>query len=166
MTKRSFLAAMGGLCFWRPKLEAKEKVIKGDVDRDVVMVAVGEASMCWEHPERAGVFDTAKAIEVGNGLYQALADGVADFATARMRMKDDLSKDVGLFLGYRANIACILHDRDGLSWTHANQTADAIMNLVFDMHLPIVSRTLGEQLDKFADEATDSASSLDVVMRG
>lgn len=32
--------------------------------RDVIGEAVGAASMCWEHPEKAGEFDSVKATEI------------------------------------------------------------------------------------------------------
>lgn len=35
--------------------------------------AVGAASMCWENPRGAGVFDSTRAAEVVNGLYEELA---------------------------------------------------------------------------------------------
>jgi hypothetical protein len=65
---------------------------------------------------------------------------LSDFATARRRVCDELGSDEGLLIGYRANIACMIHDRDGIAWEHANQTADAICNLLFETNLPIVRR--------------------------
>ena len=31
---------------------------------------IGQASMCWENPEKAGVFDDQQAAEIGLGLCQ------------------------------------------------------------------------------------------------
>jgi hypothetical protein len=36
--------------------------------RDLIVQAMGEASMCWEHPEGAGTFDTEAAIIVADKL--------------------------------------------------------------------------------------------------
>lgn len=107
---------------------------------DVVMQTIGEASMCWEHPFNGGVFDSTKAEELGNRIRQHYADGIGDFATAWRRVCDDLRDDKGLLVGYRANIACLIHDRDGIGWEHAKQTADAICNLLFETNLPLVRR--------------------------
>ena len=38
------------------------------------LVAVGQASMCWEHPERAGAFDTEQAINVAKELYDLVLE--------------------------------------------------------------------------------------------
>jgi hypothetical protein len=35
---------------------------------EAVFLAIGRASMCWEHPEGAGVFDSTAACEVGDAL--------------------------------------------------------------------------------------------------
>jgi hypothetical protein len=32
--------------------------------KDVVAQALGEASVCWEHPERAGVFNEQRCVQV------------------------------------------------------------------------------------------------------
>jgi hypothetical protein len=39
---------------------------------EAVMQALGEASMCWEHPECAGVFDSEHAINIGEDLLTLL----------------------------------------------------------------------------------------------
>jgi len=39
-----------------------------------LLVAVGHASMCWEHPERAGRFDIEQAIEVAKKLYDLILE--------------------------------------------------------------------------------------------
>ena len=38
------------------------------------LVAVGQASTCWEHPERAGAFDTEQAIKVAKELYNSVQE--------------------------------------------------------------------------------------------
>lgn len=38
--------------------------------RSVVMQAIGQASMCWEFPERAGVFQSDAAIKVAEKLIE------------------------------------------------------------------------------------------------
>ena len=38
------------------------------------LAVVGHASMCWEHPERAGRFDTEQAINVANELYNIVLE--------------------------------------------------------------------------------------------
>jgi hypothetical protein len=35
---------------------------------DAIMEAIGAASMCWEHPEQAGVFQNERAAEIGEEL--------------------------------------------------------------------------------------------------
>jgi hypothetical protein len=39
---------------------------------NVVYQALGGASMCWEHVDRAGVFLSERALEVGERLIEAL----------------------------------------------------------------------------------------------
>ncbi len=36
--------------------------------REKVFIALGAASMCWEHPDRAGIFDSDAAVAVGEEL--------------------------------------------------------------------------------------------------
>ena len=43
-----------------------------------IKTALGRASMCWEYPERAGVFDTERAIEIAQELYDLILRGVKD----------------------------------------------------------------------------------------
>jgi hypothetical protein len=38
--------------------------------RERVYSDIGEASMCWENPEKAGVFDSQKAAEISLNLCQ------------------------------------------------------------------------------------------------
>lgn len=38
--------------------------------RKRVFTDIGQASMCWENPEKAGTFDTEKAIEIADALCQ------------------------------------------------------------------------------------------------
>ena len=40
--------------------------------RSVVMQAIGQASMCWEFPERAGVFQSDQAIKVAEKLIEEI----------------------------------------------------------------------------------------------
>ena len=35
---------------------------------------IGQASMCWEHPEKAGVFDSEKAADIALELCHFVAD--------------------------------------------------------------------------------------------
>ena len=37
---------------------------------ELIMTAMGEASMCWSEIDRAGVFDSAKAKQIGEKLLQ------------------------------------------------------------------------------------------------
>lgn len=41
--------------------------------RDEVMAAIGAASMCWEFPERAGVFDYQRAKALAEGLIETIS---------------------------------------------------------------------------------------------
>jgi len=39
---------------------------------------IGQASMCWEHPEKAGVFDAKKAGDVAFELCHFIADAIEE----------------------------------------------------------------------------------------
>jgi hypothetical protein len=45
-------------------------------NRERVYSDIGEASMCWEKPEKAGVFDSQKAAEIGLNLCQFVLDEI------------------------------------------------------------------------------------------
>ncbi len=132
----------------RPKPKPRNKKSRGDGQAcqrgDYVMQAVGEASMCWEHPERAGTFDAEMAEEIGNRIRQHFADGIGDFATARIRVCDQMRDDDGLRIGYRANIACAIFDnlseqlRAGTMYSmeSCNEIADHVMCRIFDLERP------------------------------
>lgn len=47
--------------------------MSNEAEREAIFQALGEASVCWEHPEGAGVFDASRAAEVGERLIEALA---------------------------------------------------------------------------------------------
>lgn len=40
--------------------------------RSAIYEAIGQASMCWESPDRAGSFDSTRAIDVGNELTETI----------------------------------------------------------------------------------------------
>lgn len=40
----------------------------------MVFQALGAASVCWEHPEAAGVFDSTRARQIGDALVDALRE--------------------------------------------------------------------------------------------
>jgi len=40
----------------------------------VILFAVGQASMCWEHPELAGVFDDQEAAKIAHILYEIILE--------------------------------------------------------------------------------------------
>jgi hypothetical protein len=46
----------------------KDTYTKEEVMINKVYEALGEASMCWEYPEKAGIFDSTKAKEIGEKL--------------------------------------------------------------------------------------------------
>lgn len=48
--------------------------------REVIAEAVGAASMCWENPEGAGLFDEKRATEVIDGVMYQLLMRDADIA--------------------------------------------------------------------------------------
>jgi hypothetical protein len=56
---------------------AEEKEISDPI-RDRVLQDIGRASMCWEKTEGAGVFDTTRAIEIGDSLCQFIADQIRE----------------------------------------------------------------------------------------
>jgi hypothetical protein len=44
--------------------------------RKRVLTDIGQASMCWEEPEKAGVFDTEETIKIGDALCQYIVDKI------------------------------------------------------------------------------------------
>lgn len=40
--------------------------------RQVIQEAIGAASMCWEYPEKAGVFNSDKALEISNEVLEMI----------------------------------------------------------------------------------------------
>jgi len=40
--------------------------------RTLIFEALGEASMCWEFPEKAGVFQNDRAEQIGNKLLEEI----------------------------------------------------------------------------------------------
>ena len=128
MFRRTFCAIVGAL----PFTMFKTRTAVTESDHDPVMMAMGEASMCWEHPERAGVFDSDRASEIGNRLRQHFADGIGDFATARRRVCDDMRADEGLRISYQSNIAMAIFDNSALNHESCNRLADEIMCVVFE----------------------------------
>ena len=121
---RSILCAPVMLFFTRKKPARR--------DSDFVMTSVGEASMCWEHPERAGVFDSGRAAEIGDRIRQHYADGIGDFSTARRRVCDEMKSDDGLNLAYRSNISMSIHDNSALSVEACDRLAEKIMQTLFE----------------------------------
>ena len=56
---------------------AEEKEIDDPI-RDRVLQDIGHASMCWETPGGAGVFDTEQAIEIGDSLCHFITERIAE----------------------------------------------------------------------------------------
>ena len=57
---------------------------------------------------------------------------VNHFAVARQLMAEELEKDAGLYLGYVANVAMLLHDKYGITdRKERNLAAIAILDLIF-----------------------------------
>jgi len=46
---------------------------------ELVFIAIGRASVCWENPAGGGVFDSTQATEVGNDLIEALKPYLKDY---------------------------------------------------------------------------------------
>lgn len=44
--------------------------------RTRVLRDIGQASMCWEFPGRAGTFDTEEALKIGDALCQYIVDKI------------------------------------------------------------------------------------------
>ena len=40
--------------------------------RTLIFEALGEASMCWEFPEKAGIFQSERAEQIGNRLLEEI----------------------------------------------------------------------------------------------
>lgn len=135
MIRRAFFSMIGGFSF----MSLFRIATKSKPDSDVVMEAIGQASMCWEYPCRAGVFDSSQALEIGNRLRQHYADGIGDFATARRRVCDDMATDEGLRIGYHANIAMAIYDSCELGCElnidDCNRIANRIMHVVFEIDM-------------------------------
>ena len=55
---------------------------------------------------------------------------------ARTVMRKAFEKDHGFYIGYHANVSCLLHDLGGMSWDKANKLAHSVLKLVFDINLP------------------------------
>lgn len=51
--------------------------------RKRVLTDIGHASMCWEYPEHAGIFDTKQAVEIGDALCQFILDQIQRGAQMR-----------------------------------------------------------------------------------
>lgn len=43
-----------------------------DHAKQLITIAIGRASMCWEHPEKAGIFLSREALEVADDLLDDL----------------------------------------------------------------------------------------------
>ena len=43
---------------------------KFDALHSMIYQSIGHASVCWEFPEKAGIFDTEQACSVGDKLYK------------------------------------------------------------------------------------------------
>ena len=136
MNRKRFIAILSSFPFlamlWPGKQQARDTAMPEYGESDAILLAIGESSMCWEHPHRGGEFQTDRAIEIGERLRQHFADGIGDFATARRRVCDDMAKDEGLYLCYHANIAMSLYDNTVLSRKTCNQQADILMKLLFE----------------------------------
>ena len=53
-----------------------EKVQNEATARTLIFQAIGEASMCWEYPENAGIFQTERAEKIGLDLMRNLQKGM------------------------------------------------------------------------------------------
>ncbi len=45
---------------------------------ELIMQAIGEASMCWSDIDKAGVFDSTRAKQIGEKLLQDIKKGVSE----------------------------------------------------------------------------------------
>lgn len=63
-------------------METKDKI------RELVFIALGEVSVCWSTPQGAGVFQSDKAVIIGNKLIKDLAYTLEDSA-----LSDNLNSD-------------------------------------------------------------------------
>ena len=131
MLRRAFCAMVSLPFTWLFKRDRKTIPDLFSNGYDPVCVAIGAASMCWEHPERAGVFDSTRALEIADQLKQYLVGGHYAFATARRRMCVDLQQDPDLYQTYHANIAMIVADNTCLTPEAYNDIAEQIMKRLF-----------------------------------
>lgn len=92
--------------------------------------AVGEASMCWEFPDRAGVFDTSRALRVSRQL-SAYVRSLVDFHGARRLVCDEMSRNDGLRLSYQARVARVLYGRGAGTTENCDALAAAVMDEIF-----------------------------------
>lgn len=45
---------------------------------ELILTAMGEASMCWSDIDKAGIFDSTKALEIGKKLLQDIKSSVVE----------------------------------------------------------------------------------------
>lgn len=58
-----------------------KKLIFDDIPahiRERVYLDIGQASMCWENPEKAGVFDSQQAAEIGLNRCQFILNQIEE----------------------------------------------------------------------------------------
>lgn len=53
----------------------------------IIATKIGQASMCWEHPEKAGIFDSTQATVIAKDLHDEIISEIRGF----------LSEDVGMY---------------------------------------------------------------------
>ena len=54
---------------------------------------IGQASMCWEHVEKAGVFDATKAIDISFELCHFIADMIQDATIGKEQEIESTKRD-------------------------------------------------------------------------
>jgi len=55
--------------FFKKEEEEEDRTLLSDI-----LFAIGQASMCWEHHECAGVFDDQKAAKIAHRLYETILE--------------------------------------------------------------------------------------------
>ena len=67
--------------------------------RTLIFKALGEASMCWEFPEKAGVFQCERAEQIGNRLIEEI-----NSVLKPVNNSEDMTEKVGKVI-YRINLS-------------------------------------------------------------
>ena len=79
--------------------------------KNKVFEALGTASMCWETPSGAGVFQSDEAIKVGEQLMTEIENDVPTaIAILKKALSEDKNSPYSYYYTWQANIAAAFYD--------------------------------------------------------